>query len=170
MLFVYLEELVMIQRLLALSLLSISLLVNSLLVFAENSVVSAVCDPWPKFTEPDSNKQGLVIELIREALLTQSLDIDVDFIPWSHALMSLQQGQTDVLIGAWKAEERDSYLIYSDSIYSAVNEPLAGKDIYLAANRGIPEYLELITAFNTGLAQLKSNGQYEKIISSYYLD
>lgn len=160
----------MIQRLFALSLFSISLLFNSLFVAAENTVISAVCDPWPTFTEPDSNKQGLVIELVREALLTQSFDLEVDFVPWSHALMSLQQGQTDVLIGAWKVEERNSYLIYSDSIYSAVNEPLVGKDIYLAANPASPEYLKLITAFNTGLAQLKSNGQYKKIINSYYLD
>ena len=160
----------MIQRLFALSLLTINLLFTSLLASAENTVVSAVCDPWPVFTEPDSNKQGLVIELVREALLTQSFDIEVDFIPWSHALMSLQQGQTDLLIGAWKAEERNDYLIYSDSIYSAVNEPLIGKDIYLAINRASPEYLELITAFNTGLAQLKSNGQYNEIINSYYLE
>jgi ABC-type amino acid transport substrate-binding protein len=160
----------MIQRLFSLSLLTISLLLNSLFAFAENTVISAVCAPWPVFTEPDSHKQGLVIELVREALLTQSLDIEVDFIPWSHALMSLQQGQTDVLIGAWKAEELNGYLVYSDSIYSAVNKPLAGKDIYLAANRTSPEYLALITAFNIGLAQLKKNGQYNKIINSYYLE
>lgn len=170
MLFVYLEEPILILRLFALSLLSTSLLFNSLYTSAENTVISAVCEPWPTFTDPDSDKQGLVIELIREALLTQNLGIEVDFIPRSHALISLQQGQTDLLIGAWKTEELNSHLVYSDSVYSAVNAPLAGKDIYLAANQASPEYLQLITAFNTGLAQLKSNGQYKKIVNSYYLD
>jgi len=61
-------------------------------------------------------------------------------------------------------------LVYSDSVYSAINEPLVGKDIYLAANSTSPEYLQLISAFNTGLAQLKSNGRYAKIVNSYYLD
>jgi len=160
----------MIQRLFSLSLLSLSLLFTSPLVYSDNTLVSAVCEPWLTFTDPDSNKQGLVIELVREALLTQDFEIEVDFIPSSDGLMSLQQGQTDVLIGAWRAEERDDYLLYSDSVYSAVNEPLVGKDIYLATNRASPEYLKLITAFNTGLAQLKRNGQYSKIVNSYYLD
>ncbi len=157
----------MIQRLFSLSL---TLLFTSPLVYSDNTVVSAVCEPWPTYTEPDSNKQGLLIELVREALLTQDFDIEVDFISSSDGLMSLQQGQTDILIGAWKAGERVSYLVYSDSVYSAVNAPLAGKDIYLAANRASPEYLQLISAFNTGLAQLKSNGRYSKIVNSYYLD
>ena len=160
----------MIQRLFSLSLFSLSLLLNSPFTHAENTVISAVCEPWPTFTEPDSNKQGLVIELVREALLTQNFDIEIDFISSSQALMTLQQGQTDVLIGAWKAEERVNYLVYSDSVYSAINEPLVGKDIYLATNRASPEYLKLITAFNTGLAQLKSNGRYATIVNSYYLD
>ena len=160
----------MIQRLFSLSLFSLSLLLTSPFTHAENTVISAVCEPWPTFTEPDSNKQGLVIELVREALLTQNFDIEIDFISSSQALMTLQQGQTDVLIGAWKAEERVNYLVYSDSVYSAINEPLVGKDIYLAANSTSPEYLQLISAFNTGLAQLKSNGRYAKIVNSYYLD
>ena len=170
MLFLYLEEPILILRLFALSLLSTSLLFNSLYASAENTIVSAVCEPWPTLTDPDSDKQGLVIELVREALLTQNLNIKVDFTSASQALMLLQQGQTDLLIGAWKTEERNSYLVYSDSVYSAVNAPLAGKDIYLAANHASPEYLQLITAFNTGLAQLKSNGQYKKIVNSYSLD
>ena len=160
----------MIRRLFAFTLMTTSLAVTSLFAYAENTVISAVCEPWPTFTEPDSNKQGLVIELVREALLTQHFDIEIDFTSSSQALMTLQQGQTDVLIGAWKAGERDNYLVYSDSIYSAINEPLIGKDIYLAANSTSPEYLQLISAFNTGLAQLKRNGQYKDIINSYYLD
>jgi len=227
---------------------------------AENTVVTAVCDPWPVLLDPDSEKQGLIVEIAQAAYLSQGYDLKVNFVPWSRAMVMIEQKRAHLLLGAWYTEERNDYLLYSKPIFSSaiqfikpkdstfsyeginslqgkrvgtilsyqydqafleeksieriaansllynihnliagridltlddhyvleymlerhipnwqdkvsfVEQPLADKDIFLAANRTNPEHKAIIEAFNMGLAQLKTSGRYKEIVSSYNLD
>mgnify|MGYP000412030967 CR=1 FL=1 len=64
----------------------------------------------------------------------------------------------------------DKHIINWEEELSLVEEPLTSKDLYLAANRSNPKYQTIIEAFNLGLAQLKEDGRYEKIVKSYDLE
>lgn len=64
----------------------------------------------------------------------------------------------------------DKHVVDWENELSLVEEPLTSKDLYLAANRSNPKYQTIIEAFNLGLAQLKEDGRYEKIVKSYDLE
>ncbi|MEH6450412.1 MAG: transporter substrate-binding domain-containing protein [Oleispira sp.] len=227
---------------------------------AEPIVLAAAGDPWPVLLNPDTKQQGLLVELARKAYRTQGYELEIIFVPWSRAMVMIQQKRADLLIGAWYSDERNNYLMYSEAIFSSairllkpkhssfeytdlsslqglrvgtilsyqydeefltdasivritsdsllnnihnliagridltlddhyvvnhmldkhiedwenklslVDNPLIAKKLYLAANRSNPKHKTIIEAFNLGLAQLKKDGRYEKIVQSYNLE
>ena len=232
----------------------------SSITWSESIELTAVGDPWPVLLNPNSQQQGLLVEIVRKAYKTQGYDLKIKFVPWSRAMVMIQKKQADLLIGAWYTDERNDYLLYSDIIFasairfikprnstfeyqgleslkgkrigtilsyqynkeflsdigikritsdsllnnihnllagridltlddhyvvkymldkhvvnwekelSLVEEPLTSKNLYLAANRSNPKYKAIIEAFNLGLAQLKKEQRYDKIIDSYDLE
>jgi polar amino acid transport system substrate-binding protein len=223
-------------------------------------VLNAVGDPWPVLLNPDTQQQGLIAEIVREAYLTQGYELAIDFVPWSRAMKMIQKKRADLLIGAWYSDERNEYLRYSKPILSSavkfikrkganfeyqalaslegkrigtilsyhynkaflndyriekinsdtlldnINNLIADridltlddqhvlkhtldkhftgwentlavvensfieKNIFIAANRTNPESEAIIKAFNLGLAQLKKEGRYQRIVDSYLLE
>jgi len=236
------------------------LLLISSLTGAEPLVLAAVGDPWPVLLNPDTKQQGLLVEVVREAFQTQGYEFEINFVPWSRAMVLVQQQRADLLIGAWYSDDRNRYLQYSEVIFasviriikpknstfeytgisslrglrvgtilsyqynddfltdtgiaritsdsllnnihnliagridltlddhyvvkhmldthiddwqsklSLVENPLMAKNLYLAANRSNPKHQTIIKAFNLGLAQLKKDGRYDKIVESYHLE
>ena len=51
-----------------------------------------------------------------------------------------------------------------------VEKPFTKKDLYIATNRANPNSKAIIEAFNSGLAQLKATGEFDKIVRSYNLE
>jgi polar amino acid transport system substrate-binding protein len=51
--------------------------------------------------------------------MDQGYDLRVDFMPWSRAMVTIKKNRADLLIGAWYAEERNQYLLYSEPIFSS---------------------------------------------------
>lgn len=86
---------------------------------AEPIVLAAVGDPWPVLLNPDTKQQGLLVEVARKAYQTQGYELEIVFVPWSRAMVMIQQKRADLLIGAWYTDERNNYLLYSQAIFSS---------------------------------------------------
>ncbi len=48
-----------------------------------------------------------------------------------------------------------------------LDKPFESKELYVSAGRANPRHVEIIDAFNKGLAEIKSSGEFAKIISGY---
>lgn len=95
------------------------MLIMSSASWSEPIILNAVGDPWPVLLDPDAKHQGLVVEVVREAYLTQGYDLIINFVPWSRAMKMIQQKRADLLIGAWYSDERNNYLRYSNPVFSS---------------------------------------------------
>ncbi len=81
--------------------------------------VTGICDPWPVLMDPHAEKQGLVIEVAREALHSEGITLEVDFVPWTRAMAMIKQKRVDILVGAWFTDARNEYLLYSQPLFSS---------------------------------------------------
>jgi polar amino acid transport system substrate-binding protein len=96
-----------------------ALLFLSSLAGAEPIVLTTVGDPWPVLLNPETKEQGLLVELVRKAYETQGYEITINFVPWSRAMVMMQQERSDLLIGAWYSDQRNDYLLYSEAIFAS---------------------------------------------------
>lgn len=80
---------------------------------ATAETVIAAGDPWPPFLDPKHPQRGVATAIARAAYKTQGYDLELEFMPWARALGGVRHGKFDVLIGAWKTQERQAYLHYS---------------------------------------------------------
>ncbi|WP_192873387.1 transporter substrate-binding domain-containing protein [Aeromonas salmonicida] len=79
---------------------------------AHAASVTAAQDPWPPFVI-DANK-GISVELVKRALATQGYELDMRIMPWARALSEVEEGNIDILVGAWFTEARTKSLRFSD--------------------------------------------------------
>ena len=93
-------------------LLALALLLGSTALSAQT--ITAAGDPWPPFLDPDHPQQGVATELVKAAFASQGDELKLDFVPWQRALEGVKEGEYDVLIGAWKTQEREGFLKYSE--------------------------------------------------------
>ena len=93
-------------------LLALALLLGSTTINAQT--ITAAGDPWPPFLDPDHPQQGVATELVKAAFASQGDELKLDFVPWQRALEGVKEGEYDVLIGAWKTQEREGFLKYSE--------------------------------------------------------
>ena len=77
--------------------------------------INAAGDPWPPFLDPNHPQQGVAIELVREALATQGHQLNFSFVPWQRALDGVKEAEYDVLVSAWKTQERETFLEFNDA-------------------------------------------------------
>lgn len=78
---------------------------------AHAATVTAAQDPWPPFVI-DANK-GISVELVKQALATQGYELDMRIMPWARALSEVEEGNIDILVGAWFTEARTKSLRFS---------------------------------------------------------
>ena len=91
-----------------------ALLCTSLMASAEIKKITAAADPWPPFVDPNSKTQGLSLEIIRAAMATQKIEVEMNFVPWARAEADVKAGTTDIPPNTWLTEERLKDLTYSD--------------------------------------------------------
>ena len=80
--------------------------------------ITAAGDPWPPFLDPDHPQQGVAIELVKAAFASQGDELKFTFVPWQRALDGVKEGEYDVLVGAWKTQEREGFLKFSEAYLS----------------------------------------------------
>lgn len=103
---------------------------------ASAQTITAAGDPWPPFLDPGHPQQGVSVELVREALATQGHQLNFSFVPWQRALDGVKEAEYDILVSAWKTEERAVFLEFSD--------PFLFNDVKFIKIKGTPfEYAGL---------------------------
>ncbi len=93
------------------------LLVSSSGVMADEFVIGT--DPWPPFTIlEESTFTGIDIE-VAEEIEKRLTGIKFKFknIPWSRALLYMEQGKIDAITGLAKREDREKYILYTSPPY-----------------------------------------------------
>lgn len=76
----------------------------------------AVTEPWPPYMGPELDSQGFLPELLKEALARSGKNVESTFIPWARAVKDVQEGNADVLLGAYYTTEREAFLAFSTPI------------------------------------------------------
>lgn len=224
---------------------------------AQSKKIVAAADPYPPFVDPTLPRQGLSLELAREAFKTQGYDLEFKQVPWARAEAGLVAGDYDIIPDAWMTDARKKTQLFSVSYAensvkfikrkgdpfefnglpslkgktvgvvrdynygdAFLNDPgfkreavdalltnidklvlgridltledeivasslvsrkdqklldkleftknaLATNKLYITSGLSNPRHQEIIDAFNKGLAVIKKNGSYAKILKSY---
>ena len=71
---------------------------------------------WPPFFSEKLLNGGPLTEASTEAFKRVGYEIKIIFIPWKRALLYVEDGKADALLGAYKNEERKKVLHFSESI------------------------------------------------------
>lgn len=85
---------------------------------AAAQTITAAGDPWPPFLDPDHPQQGVSVELVREALATQGHQLNFSFLPFQRALDGVKEAEYDMVVSAWRTQEREKFLTFSEAYLS----------------------------------------------------
>ena len=102
---------------------------------ARKVIMSTV--PWAPFYGPDLERNGFFSVLARAAFDAAGHETELQFMPWSRAMLEVKQGDRHALMGAYYTEERAKTYIASDRLYTTRVGLVARKDL------GIARYDEL---------------------------
>lgn len=97
----------------ALCLASLLILVGS----AQARDISMLTVEWAPHYGSELPEQGLTTAIVKAAFKAGGHSSEVDFIPWARALKEVEEGQADVVMGAYHNKEREQSYIFSDPIY-----------------------------------------------------
>lgn len=75
--------------------------------------VTAAQDPWPPFVQKGKDP-GISVELAKEAFKTQGYDLKMKIMPWTRAMNEVKNANIDLIIAAWKTDERKQFLRFSE--------------------------------------------------------
>ena len=94
----------------------ISLLVAllTLALPAKSDTITIAADTWPPFVDENHSEGGLSIQIIREALGRSGFEVEVIMVPWARALAGVQDGEYDIVYGAWYTDNRAETLAFSE--------------------------------------------------------
>ena len=89
------------------------LLLIAHIAFAKEKIIIA-SDMWcPYSCDPESTKQGFLIEIAQSIFEKSNISVEYRLMPWSEALEALEKGEIHAISGAAKTDDRD--FIYPDN-------------------------------------------------------
>lgn len=72
------------------------------------NTVSIRADSWyPMNGEPNSAKEGFMIDLAREVFSAAGYEVDYKIMPWERAIVSTRKGSSDCVVGAYTEDAPD---------------------------------------------------------------
>lgn len=74
---------------------------------------------WEPFYGENLPRNGFFTELVREAFERGGHTVNVEFMPWARAMTEVEQGDREVLLGAYYSDERAETYHASGPIYTA---------------------------------------------------
>jgi len=121
--------------------------------FSHSTTYKVAAYSWEPFISTDRTDGGISIKLLREIMLSQGHNIEVETMSWSKALVVAEKGVADILPAVWFTDERTIKMQYS--------EPYASNRIVFVKPKGDDyEY--------TGISSL--DGKTVGIIDKYAYD
>jgi polar amino acid transport system substrate-binding protein len=138
----------------------------SMLIFGNVQArnISMLTVEWAPHYGSGLPENGLTTALVKAAFKAGGHSSQVDFIPWARALKEVEEGKSDVVMGAYFSEERALKYYISDRIYSL--------DLGLIARPGLDvlkyESLRELSAYKIGVSRGFANS--DEFDAADYLD
>ncbi|HDI3149937.1 TPA: transporter substrate-binding domain-containing protein, partial [Vibrio cholerae] len=79
----------------------------------------AVVGEYPPYVSRTEINANMAREIVEEAFDAVGYNLEFRWVPWKRAYEELKIGKADISFPLLKTEERESFLIYSDPIYSS---------------------------------------------------
>lgn len=126
--------------------------------------ISMLTVEWAPHYGSELPEKGLTTALVKAAFKAVGHTSDVDFIPWARALKEVEEGKSDVVMGAYHNKEREKIYHFSDPIYflelGLIARPGLGVSRY--------ETLRDLTPYSIGVSRGFANS--EEFDAANYLD
>ena len=136
------------------------LLMGSKGIIAAEKTFKAIASPFPPFTSPDLENNGLAWEICKAALETQGYTVTLRFAPWARAMEESKNGRYDGLLPAYWTEERTQWFLYPMPlviIHTGFIKRKSRKEIIFAGD------LRTLSEYNIGVGKgYSTNDEFDK--------
>ncbi len=126
--------------------------------------ISMLTVEWAPHYGSELPEKGLTTAIVKAAFKAQGHSSEVDFIPWARALKEVEEGKSDVVMGAYHSKEREESYIFSEPIYflelGLIARPGLGMSRY--------ETLRELAPYSIGISRGFTNS--EEFDAADYLD
>lgn len=87
---------------------------------------------WAPFYGPDLPRKGFITAITRAAFEAVGHDPRFEFMPWARAMLEVEQGDRDMLMGLYRTAERAETYVYTERIHPTTNVVIAREELGLA--------------------------------------
>lgn len=112
----------------------------------------AVGEAWIPYMGPDLPDQGFLPALVKGCFAEYGRQVRVEFYPWARALAAVKEGKADILLGAYKTEEREAWFEFSAPVAEVSDSLFALKRSGPAAFRDLRELSPYVVGVVRGAA------------------
>ena len=129
------------------------ILVLSITVGAAQARSVKMCTvPWAPFYGPELEDQGFVSALSRAAFERAGYQAGLEFMPWARAMLEVEQGDRDVVLGAYYTEDRAETFLFSDEIHTTRVGLVARRDTGISEFRSLRDLQDYTIGYGRGWA------------------
>ncbi len=117
--------------------------------------ISMVATDWEPYYGNELKEGGVITKLATAAFKRAGFNTTISFVPWARALKQVEDGESDVLLGAYYNKERAVTYIPSEGFYSIETALVANKSL------GISKWgsLEELKPYRIGVARGYANSE-----------
>ncbi|BDU50606.1 substrate-binding periplasmic protein [Haliovirga abyssi] len=83
--------------------------------FSEKTIVFAT-DEWAPYHGSSLKNQGILSEIVKEALKEEGYGCEIKFMPWKRALALVKKGIYDAVLGGYYSAKRGEDYLFTDKI------------------------------------------------------
>lgn len=105
---------------------------------------------WEPFYGEDLPRNGFFTELVREAFERGGHTVNVEFMPWARAMLEVEQGDREVLLGAYYSDERAATFHASEPIYTAEVGLVAHRRVGIESFSSLRELTDYTIGYGRG--------------------
>ena len=126
--------------------------------------ISMLTVEWAPHYGSELPEKGMTTAIVKAAFSAAGHSADVEFMPWARALKEVEEGRSDIVMGAYHNQEREAKYIFSDPIYFLELGLIARPGL------GINRYdtLRDLTPYSIGISRGFANS--EEFDAADYLD
>ncbi len=120
---------------------------------AQGRRLVGVSEVWGRYLAPQLPESGFLVALTARALSESGYTLDFSLYPWARALAMAKNGSADLLVGAYRTEERLSWFLFTDAVAEVPDSLFALRD------RGISyRTLEDLKPYTIGVVRGAAHG------------